>query len=112
MKRFLLILLTFITMMAYAADTVSTNVTSCTLVTTTASTVLAARSTRRVLGIYTTSGAPNIWYREDGGTAVARGSSSHPLMGAQSKYEDTNVSIKAVSVVSASTTWVCMEEGY
>lgn len=87
-----------------------TQSTACQEVSTTAVEVLDVDKTRIRWSIWTTSGAPTIYFREDG-TAVAKDASSGPLTGGLSYTEDAAAVTKAVSAITASgTAWVCTKE--
>lgn len=87
-----------------------TSTTTCQAVSSTAVTVLAANANRYRWSIWTTSGAPTIYFRE-GGTATPH-TDSGALTGGMSYTEDYAASTKAVSAITkSSTAWVCVKEG-
>lgn len=88
-----------------------TQTTTCQNVSTTAVEMLAENTSRYRWTIWTTSGAPTIYFREDG-TAVANAAASGPLTGGNSYTEDYASTTGAVSAITASgTAWVCAKEG-
>lgn len=113
MKKTLIRFLLFLAVVLVAptlADAVTDTIT-CQNVSTTPVEVLAFKGARTRWAIWTTSGAPTIYFNQNG-TATARGTNSGPLVAGQS-YTEENAAVNrsAVSAVTASgTAWVCTKE--
>lgn len=109
-KSILLWLLTpVVAITAYAAT--MTTIT-CQNVSTTAVSVLAANASRAGWAIWTTSGAPTVYFRADGTAATYPNGSTGFLPGGSSYSERRDESSKAAvsAVTKTGTAYVCVEE--